>query len=280
MEDLYVINAKGEKESFSSAKIRKSARRIGASSKLAGEIVKAIKQRACPGIKTFDIAKEIKRLLALETPKFALKFRLKEGMRKLGPTGFPFEKYIGEIFLNNGFEVKLNQQIRGACCSYEIDFTAKKNKILYIGECKYRNLPGEKIDFTVGLEHFARCVDIQKGDFLKKKRNRNLKLKPLITTNTKFTSRMKKYAKCAQIELLGWRYPESESLEMLIDRQKLYPITVLPSLKSFLIDSFVEKGMMLAKDVLTINPLKFAEEAKMPFKYINPLIKEAKLLLE
>jgi len=144
MKDFYVTNARGEKEPFSISKIKKSARRIGASQKVAREIAKIIEKKAYPGIKTSDIAKEIKRFLSLENPKFTLKFRLKEGMRKLGPTGFPFEKYIGEIFSNNGFEVKLNQQIRGACCSYEIDFTAKKNKVLYIGECKYRVTPKKK----------------------------------------------------------------------------------------------------------------------------------------
>jgi len=280
MKNLYVINARGEKEPFSIAKIRRSAIRIGASKELARDITRVIEKRVYPGIKTSNIAKEVRRLLSLEAPKFALKFRLKEGMRKLGPTGFPFERYIGEILVKDGFEVKLNQRIRGACCLYEIDFVAIKKKFLYIGECKYRNFAGEKIDSNVALEHYARFLDIKNGPYLKQKRNKNLKLKPVIITNVKFTGRTIKYSECVGIDLLGWRYPEKNSLEILIDEQKLYPITILPSLKSFLIDFFVAKGMMLVKDVLEINPKKFAKESKMPLKYLTPLVKEAKLLLE
>ena len=132
---LYVINSKGEKEPFSLLKLQRSIQRIGVSKKSAQEIAKIIQREAFPGIKTTEIARKLKKILSRESRKFSLKFNLKEGMRKLGPTGFPFEKYIGEILIAIGFKVLLNQIIPGRCCPfYEIDFLAQKNNLLYIGE--------------------------------------------------------------------------------------------------------------------------------------------------
>lgn len=280
MKKLYVINAKGEKEPFSLSKIQKSAQRVGASKKLAREIARTIRKEVYPGIKTADIAKKLKRSLSQENRKFSLKFNLRKGMRKLGPTGFPFEKYIGEIFSTRGFRVKLNQYIPGVCCSYEIDFLALKGGTLYIGECKYRNLPTEKVDSSVTLESYARFLDIKNGPFVRQKKFKDLDIKPIIVTNEKFTSRAIKYSKCVGIELLGWKYPRDEGLEKIIDEYKLYPITVLPSLRGYLINFFVSQRMMLAKDVLSIDITKFTRKTKIPLKYLSPLIREAKILLE
>jgi len=280
-ETLFVINNKGEKEPFSLLKIQNSVQRVGASKDLAQKIAKAIQEEAFPGIKTEYIAQKLKRLLSQENKKFSLKFNLKEGMRKLGPTGFPFEKYIGAILSTVGFKVLLNQIITGACClGYEIDFWAQKDDLLYIGECKYHKTAGEKVDSNVALENYARFLDIKNGPFFKQKKLKKIKIKPIIVTNTKFTTRAINYCKCVGIELLGWRYPKHKGLEQIIDEYKLYPITILPSLKSFLIDFFVSQKMMLAKDILQINPANFTKKTKLPLKYLTPLIEEARVLLE
>ena len=275
MKNLYVINSKKEKEPFSLKKIIRSAKRVGASKDLAEEIAKIIQREAYPGIKTLDIFKKIKKLLSKEKPSAALKFNLKEAMRKLGPTGFPFEKYIGQIFKKLGYKVKLNQHVFGICCDYEIDFLAQKDNLLYIGECKYRNLAGEKVDSKVALYNYARFLDLKKAKCFK-----NLKIKSLLVTNTKFTTKAIKYSNCTGVELLGWNYPENKGLEYLIDKEKLYPITILPSLKKYIADIFVTKKIMLIQDILDINLQKFSKEVKIPIESLNPLIKEAKILLK
>ena len=107
MTTLYVINSRGEKEPFSLKKVYRSCRRVGASKNLAKRVSKEIEKRVYPGIKTSEIFKWVKRLLSREAPASVIRFSLKEAMRKLGPSGFDFEKYIGEIFSRNGFEVKI-----------------------------------------------------------------------------------------------------------------------------------------------------------------------------
>ena len=133
MSSLFVTKFNGEKELFSIKKVYRSARRVGASEELAKKIARIIEKEAYSGIKTSEIFKKVKKLLQQEVPRAALRFNLKEGIKKSGPTGFPFEQYIGAIFSENGFKVKLNQRVSGFCCKkYEIDFLAKKDNSLYV----------------------------------------------------------------------------------------------------------------------------------------------------
>lgn len=276
---LYVINLAGEKELLSLRKIYRSARRSGASKVLAKKIVKFIQNEVYPGIHTKEIFRKIKSLLDRETPSAALKFSLKESLRRLGPSGFLFEKYIGEILTRNGYFVQLNQIINGHCIDHEIDFLAKKNNTLFIGECKYHHLPGGRVDLKVALANYARFLDLVQGNFLKKTKFRKLNLKSILVTNTKFTTQAIKYSKCVGVELLGWRYPPEKGLEFWIESQKLYPITILPSLKDFLFNIFISRDMMLAEDILKIEVEKFTRETGVPLNIILNLIKEAKILL-
>jgi len=279
MVSVYIINSNKEREPFSLKKVYRSVRRVGASKELAEKIAKTIEKEVYPGITTLEIFKRVKKLLQQETPKAALKFNLKKGMKKLGPTGFPFEKYVGAIFSRNGFKVKLNQYISGFCCKYEIDFVAKKDSLLYIGECKYHNLPGAKVHSNTSLANYARFLDIKKGKFFNKNNYKNLRVKSLLITNTKFTTKSISYSNCVGVELLGWNYPRNGGLEYLIDSQKLYPITILPSLNQYLAEIFASKKIMLAQDILRIDVAEFAKETKISEQHLKRLVKEAEILL-
>ena len=248
---------------------------------MAEKIAKTIEKQAYPGIKTSEIFGEVKRLLLKKTPQAGLKFNLKHGMKKLGPTGFVFEKFTGEIFEKLGYKVKINQFLPGRCVQdYEIDFIAQKNKLLYVGECKYRNLPGERVGSKEALANFARFSDILNGPYFKSNQYKNFKIKTIMVANTKFTKRAINYSTCVGAELLGWRYPKNKGLEYLIESQKLYPITILPSLNNYLADYFVSEKMMLAQDVLKINAGDLARKIKIPKSNIERLIQEAKILLK
>ena len=281
---IYVINSRGERKPFSSRKVCRSARRVGATPSFAEEIARTIKKEAYPEIRTSEIFKRVKKMLKKEKPGSALKFSLKKAMRRLGPTGFPFEKYIGEILSRSGYDVKLNRIIPGHCCSYEIDFLAKKDNILYVGECKYRNLAGGVVHSDIALANYARFIDIEQGNFLKKKSNHYFepenKIKSILVTNTKFTSRAVRYSECVGVNLLGWNYPKNEGLERLIDQKKLYPITILDSLKQYMSSIFVEKRMMLVHNLLEIDPEKFSKENKIPKNHLLKVIGEARVLIK
>jgi len=128
MKKLYVINSLGRKEPFSWKKICNGAERVGAPKALAKKIATIIKREAYSGITTKEIFQRVEQILSKECPRGRIRFRLKEAMRRLGPSGFPFEKYIGGILIRLGFSIKLNQYVKGQCVSHEIDFLAKEKK--------------------------------------------------------------------------------------------------------------------------------------------------------
>jgi len=64
-----------------------------------------------------------------------------------------------------------------------------------------------------------------------------------------------------------------------VEENKLYPITILPGLNSYLANFFVSKKIMLAQDILTINPKKLSKKLKIPEKQILILKKQAENLL-
>jgi hypothetical protein len=275
---LYVTNFAGETEPLSLHKIYHSARRAGASKALARKISEAVRGQTYPYIPTQEIARRTHALLKRELPSVALRFNLKEALRKLGPSGFPFEKYIGEILRHNGYQVQLNLIISGVCVDYEIDFLAQKNKTLLIGECKYHHLPGGKVDLKVVLANYARFLDLVRGEYFRHQEFRALKPKSILVTNTKFTTQAIKYAQCVGVELVGWRYPQGGGLERLIENEKLYPITILPSLRGFLFNFLAARGLVLIDDLLRVNPEKFARGAGVTVNSITNLQREAQTL--
>ena len=277
----FVINSKGEKEPFSFYKIYRSAKRAGASVGLAKEIAGEIEKQVYPGMKTREVFKKIKKLLSKRHLQASIRFSLKEAMRKLGPTGFLFEKFIREVLLANGFKVKINQYLQGFCLvTYEIDFLSQKGKMIYIGECKYHRLPGERVNLQVALANYARFLDIEANSYFRKLKSKGFQIEPMLVTNTKFSKEAIRYAQCKRTKLLGWRYPKSQGLEYLIEREKLYPITILPSLKGYLKEVFVQKRMMLAKDLLEADISVLSKKLNLSQKALFPLIREAKVLLD
>lgn len=275
-ENLYVINASGEKEPFSDNKIYMASRKSGLDQKSALEIIGKIRMEAYPGIRTSEIAAKIAALLSGTSPKAAIRFSLKEAMRRLGPAGFTFEKYIAAIFYKNGYKVSLNRQIMGKSrCRYEIDFIAEKDDLVYVGECKYHNMPGERVDLKTALANHARFEDIDKSPFLEGK-----KLRSILVTNTKFSKEALKYSKFAKVELLGWKYPGAKGLEYYIEKERLYPITILPSLKGYLTDIFAKEGLMLVKSLVDISPEIVSRKLNVKKEEVEALIGEAKILLE
>ena len=278
---LYVINSRGEQEPFSVQKVEKSARRVGASLKLAREIAKEVERKIYNGIPTFEIFKEVKSLLNQAEPIFSLKFNLKQAMKELGPDGFGFEKYVAALLRDAGYVVKLNQFISGACLSqYEIDFTAEKGGILKIGECKYHSQAGVAVDQEVALANHARFLDVLQGKFAKAKTGQGKKVSSLLVTNTRFSTRAIKYSECSGVELWGWKYPANNGLEVFVDKNKLYPINILPSFQKQWTGAFNNRNLILAGDILNVDLQRLGQEENIGQELLNKAAEEAKILFK
>ena len=281
MSSMYVINSRGDKELFSEQKLYNSVKRTALSDQLAEEIFDSVKKEIYPDIKTSEIFRKIKKKLSRKSKAGAARFNLKEGMRKLGPTGFPFERFAAEVLRSIGFDVKIGQHIPGRCLKdYEIDFIARKKGLVYVGECKYRNLSGDRVHQQDALANYARFQDILAGPYFKSGQYDNCAIKTILITNTKFTGNAFDYSSCVGVDLLGWRTPRNEGLEYLIEKHKLYPVTLLHSLKGYLKDILVSEELSLISDVAKINPEKFSAKFRVPAGHIRSLVEEARDLTE
>jgi len=268
---IFIKNIQGEKEQFSLGKVFRSAKRVGASDQEAKKIAAVVEREAYSGMKTTEIFKKVREMLEKKDQKAVMRFNLREAMRKLGPTGYSFEKYAGEIFKSMGYKVKLNLFIPGKCATYEIDFLAEKDNFIYIGECKYHKLPEGKVDLQVALANCARFHDIlAAGKFGSKE------VKSILVTNTKLTAEAIKFSECKDIDLLGWRYPAEQGLEYLIESRNLYPLTILPSFSGRLSESLSGQKTMLVKNILE---MRDAGSSQTYDKGFSSLVKEAEILL-
>lgn len=247
-----VIKSSGEEEFFSWKSIYDSARMVGATREMAVEIADQIMSEVGNQVDTAEIGKKVKQFLRKIDAGMAMRFSLPEAMRRLGPTGFPFENYVGRIFESQGFQVEIGVKVKGRCVTHEVDFLAWNDQLVYLGECKYHNQRGMKVDLPVTLLYAARFDDLKKGHFVAQKIKEGRRVKEILVTNTEFTQEAIRYFNCINKALWGWKYPFRRGIERMIDEEGIYPITILPSLSSAkLMSIFCQNKLMLAKDVLT-----------------------------
>jgi len=270
---MYVVKASGETEKFDPKKIERTCLKAGASEELAEKIVKEVEKKSYDGISTREILHIALSLLRREKPEVAARYDLKGSIFRLGPAGFTFEHLMGEIFKEIGYSTKVHSIIRGACVSHEIDIIATKNDDNYMVECKYHNIPGIYTGLRESLYTYARFLDLQDGfkKGLCKKFNQ-----PWLVCNTKFSEDAIQYANCKDMRLIGWNYPENQGLEYLIEKNKLYPITMLKDLDSESLEKLSCANLVLVKDLININIKELSEITKINKNKLIILSNEAK----
>ncbi len=249
MDNIYIVKANKEKEVFDIEKLKDSLRRAGADEAHINEISQIIQGELKEGMTTTNIYKRAFSLLKKKDKIVASKYSVRRAIFDLGPNGFPFEDFIGEIYRQKNYKVRVGQIINGHCVIHEMDVVAQNSKEIIMVEAKFHNNTGLKSDLKTVLYVKARFDDIEGGDFYKKYG----KLKPLkrfLFTNTKFSSRAVQYANCAGLNLVGWNYPiEGGNLQNLIEETGLHPLTCLNSLTKKEKGKFLNQGIVLCKDL-------------------------------
>jgi len=220
----HIIKSNGNIEVFSSEKIINSLIRSGCSSRQAESAFEHIKTEIHDGMSTEDIYQMALKHLGKVEHKLALKYSLKRAMMKMGPQGYIFERYIGKILSNYGYHTEVSKILEGCCVNHEVDVVAKKDNLVFFIECKYHNHRGTYSDVKTALYIHARFVDIEKAI-------RKNYYHGWLVTNTKCTKDAVKYASCVKLEIMAWQYPETKNLQYYIEKKKLYPISILTTLK-------------------------------------------------
>ncbi len=243
-----VEKADGTTEYFKVEKLRRSLRRAGASQSEIADIVYEIEKILYDGIKTQEIYRQAFSLLRESKPPAATRYSLRRALFGLGPTGFPFEQFLGKVFEYDGYDIVVGSIIQGSCADHEIDVAAYKKDHSFVAEAKFHARPGVKSDLQVALYSYARLLDLQG------KRVCDSDICGItefwIITNTKFTSAAERYAQCVGLKLLSWDYPKNNNLHDRIQRAGIYPITVIQSLSSTQIETLIARGIVLCNDLL------------------------------
>lgn len=274
---MWVVKASGETEKFDPEKIKRTCLKAGASEELANKIVKEVIRKSYDGISTKEILHIALRLLSKEKPHIAARYDLKGAMFRLGPAGFVFEHFIGEILKEYEYSTKVHNILRGYCVSHEVDIIATKADKSYMIECKYHNLQGIYTGLREVLYTYARFLDLLEGS----KQGLCQKFEqPWLVCNTKFSEDTIGYAKCKGIKLIGWSYPEDNSLESLIEKEKLYPITMIRSLDADSLDRLASSDFILAIDLLRIPLKEINSITKISLKKLRTFADEAKGICE
>jgi len=245
--DIQVLKHSGERTIFSIEKLKNSLRKSGAAETLVKEIANNVRDELYQGISTKEIYNRAFSLLKKKRKGYASKYKLKKAIYELGPTGFPFEKFIGAILSFSGYEVSTGLFLQGKCVTHEIDVVAKKNGQHIVAECKFHSEEGRNCNVKVPLYIHSRYRDIL--DFHPEKNHPETPNEGWVVTNTRFTEDAIRYGQCAGLYLLSWDFPSDNGIKDRIDRLGLYPVTVSTLL------SQREKQFLLSRDVVLCTQL-------------------------
>jgi len=270
-----IAKADGTTEYFKVEKLRRSLRRAGAAPDEVNRIVTQISKELYDGIKTQEIYRRAFTLLRTSELPVAARYSLRRALFGLGPSGFPFEKFLARLFATEGYKTETGIILEGRCAPHEIDVAAYKAEHSFVAEAKFHARPGIKTDLQVAMYSYARLQDLKE---IRICTDAICGIKEFwLITNTKFTSTAEKYAECSGITLLSWDYPRHNNLHDRIQKAKIYPITVLQSLTTSQIATLVNRDIIICKDI--INNPSALRHIHLSERKLQQVVAEAKAVI-
>jgi Holliday junction resolvase len=263
LESFIIKKASGEAVHFSTDKLKRSLTRAGAPEHIIREILEELSARLFHGISTKRIYQIAFSLLKKGKKPVAARYKLKQGIMELGPSGFPFEKYIGEILKTKGYTVEVGVSIQGVCVQHEVDVFARKEAEVFIIECKYHNQSGIKCDVKTPLYVHSRFRDIE-SRLKHREEYKGCSFSGWLVTNTKFTGDAVKYGTCAGLKLIGWDFSRENSLRNMIEASGLYPLTCLTTLTRIEKQRLLDRKIVLCKELCSDETLLKAIDIHEP----------------
>lgn len=256
---INIQKASGDIQIFDSEKLFRSLLSAGALPDLAREIVTEISASLFNGITTKQIYRQAFALLRKNRSRAALRYRLKQAMLELGPTGYPFEELVGQLFENQGFSVEVGVTVQGKNVTHEMDVIATNHRAQHLMECKYHGSQGQQVSIQVPLYVRSRVNDIVDVR-MPQLQYANFQFTGWVVTNTRFSADSIAYGTGAGLKMLAWDYPAGEGLKEMLERARIFPVTVLIHLTG------KEKKSLVDQGVVTCNQLRADLSRLAPFE--------------
>lgn len=278
MKQTVIIKKKtGETELFNPEKLCSSLKKSGAPADVADNVCALVANDVKPNMSTQAIFRKALRYLVKEDIDSALRYNLTQGIAQLGPTGFYFEQFVEALLQAHGYKTQRNVTLMGECVAHEADVYAEKDNFKYIIEAKYRNERHSKTHVDQVMYADARLMDIERAA---KASNDTSSYIMWVFTNTSFTDTAIRYAECRNLKLVGWNYPEGDSLQDMIMRTRMYPVTALPSVTEPARQAFIRHNIILAQDLLTYREADMVKKFKLSHTLAKTLLRETHALLK
>lgn len=271
-----VKKADGSYQLFDRAKVVRTCLRMRATRQEAESVAEKIEKRIYEGIPTKKILQMIFSYLENFQPNIKHRIDLRESISLLRSKP-DFERFVSLILEEFGYEVKLNQILKGKCVEHEIDVLAEKKKETTYVEVKHHVQYHTYTGIDVALSGYATFLDLIEG-FKNKTHDFNFK-RAMIVCNTKFSDHALNYMKCMRINFLGWRAPEDGGLEHIIEEKKFYPITLIKSLMREDEPKLGDRGIVLLKQLVNIDEKDLVRETGIPLTRIEQYREVAKEIL-
>jgi hypothetical protein len=239
--DLRIVKTTGETEPFDERKLRGSLRRAGASGDDQARVIAEVRRKLKPGMTSRQVYRIAFQILRQAPKATAARYSLQRAILELGPSGFPFEQFLGELLRHEGWRTKVGVHLRGRFVGHEVDFDARRDGRRMLGECKFRLDANGKVDVRTAMYVYGRAHDLRSvtggyNDFW-------------LVTNGRFTLDALRFGEGVGLYLLGWNHPKGESLRERIDRAGLHPVTCLTSLRK------AEKQVLLREGTIVVADL-------------------------
>jgi len=248
--DIIVIKNTGEKAVFEVEKLKQALLRSGASNDEVNLVVNDVTRQLYNGIHTKKIYQIAYNILRRKSKRTAGRYRLKQAVMELGPSGYPFEKFMGRLFENRGYQTQIGQIVQGKCVTHEIDVIANNGQEQVMVECKFHSSKAQKSDVKVSLYIQSRFLDV-KAAWEQKEELKGINFVGMIATNTRFTEDARDFANCMGLRVISWDYPSKNNLRNWIDQSGYHPITALQSLRKKDKQLLLENNLVLCRELVS-----------------------------
>ncbi|MFH2062927.1 MAG: ATP cone domain-containing protein [bacterium] len=257
---MEIVKSTGERVPFDPKKIQATIRRAGGSEQLSERVLQRVIPKVRNGMATKRLLAIVRKELRRENRLLAQRYNLRDGLMRLGPAGFKFEKYVASILNAYGWQAMVpEREYVGRCVSHEVDIVANRNGTCVMIEAKFRNRFADTVTLRDTMAAWARFSDLEDG-------HRDSRSCPhidesWIVTNGEFTDRAQKFGQCKGLKMVGWS--GDESLAQMVDHAALYPVTVIDGLRQWELDRLAHSDLMLCREVAEEDPKKLSGRLRL-----------------
>jgi len=239
--DVLITKTTGEQERFDANKLRASLQRAGASQQDRERVEAEVLGQLRPGMTTRRLYQIAFRALRRTPRATAARYSLQRAILELGPSGYPFEQFLGELLRHEGWQTSVSVRLKGRHVEHEVDLDARRDGRRLLGECKFRTDPNGRVDVKTALYVYGRAQDLKGSgggysEFW-------------LVTNGRFTSDARRFGEGMGLYLLGWSHPAGKSLRERIDHAGLHPVTCLTHLRKKEKQQLLRLGIVVAADL-------------------------------